>query len=308
MPGLSPASKLLCLIGTAIAVLPAQAEEFSWQLSGVTSHNDSGGDSTSSFSVVDATYYVNPIDDTGGPHALASFLNPTTRLSATASMSDSLLNILDDSTLYTLGATFVLPGERWYVGTDYSRISPDDTPYYRFSDQRGYGVQAGRYLGANTTLQLGWDRFEGETSFACPPGDPTCTGNPFESEGWENTIGIEVFHVRRFRSLTYSLQGSVSKRESEFESRPPEPLQGRSVPLRMYSVATELFPTERLGLRVGYSRPDSAYDFDTYDVSATWFVRPRIGVELTLSRTTFDGRPPGFSHSDVAGVRLIGRL
>ncbi len=74
-------------IVAACAAFAAQAEEFSWQLSGgalesETSDFDSWG--------VDAVFYVNSIDDAAmGPYALASFLNPTTRVSAGASKSDS---------------------------------------------------------------------------------------------------------------------------------------------------------------------------------------------------------------------------
>jgi len=73
---------------------------------------------------------------------------------------------------------------------------------------------------------------------------------------------------------------------------------------RVYSIATELFPTQRLGVRVGYSQPDGDSNIDAYDVGATWFFTPRVAVQFVLSRTDFGGP----SHSDNAGIRFLGRL
>ena len=78
--------------------------------------------------------------------------------------------------------------------------------------------------------------------------------------------------------------------------------------MRRYSVAAELFPTERFGVRVGYSEPDGDFDVDTYDVGATWFFKPRIAVQFSLSRVSNDDAPPGLGRSESAGLRFIGRL
>jgi hypothetical protein len=310
MSGLSSLQSRIFLIGTAIAAaFPAPAEEFSWQLSGSTRHTE-GFQSELDTWAVDGTYYMNPVDDSAGPYALASFLNPTTRLSAAASGSDS--NALDDPA-YTLSGAYVLPGERWYVGANYAKANVDDSPYTTWSDQKGYGILAGRYLGASTTLELGLGRSEHsfETSLPCPPGAQSC-GFPsvFAAEVTTDSLGLEVFHVRRFRSLTYSLTGSVSERDGEMEVSSATSLPfaiGDGEPLRVYSVAAELFPTNRLGVRVGYSQPDIDDDVDSYDVSATWFFKPRVAIEFGLSRAT-NGNSLSGGEVEGAGVRIIGRL
>jgi hypothetical protein len=75
---------------------------------------------------------------------------------------------------------------------------------------------------------------------------------------------------------------------------------------RVYSVAGELFPTQRLGIRVGYSRLDDEFvDNDGYDVAATWFFKPRIAVQLAVGRMTIDA--PGAQDVDNAVLRFIGR-
>jgi hypothetical protein len=179
------------------------------------------------------------------------------------------------------------------------------------SDLKRYGVLAGRYLGANTTLELGLGRSEQTFQFDCPPTICIAPG-PISFENSRDSVDLEVFHVRRFRSLTYSLQGRVS--ETEFEgglifSSQGNSLQSNDFSTRVYSVAGELFPTNRLGVRVGYSRPDDDFlDSDGFDVAATWFFKPRIAVQFSLTRTSFGGAPVGIGDVDSAGVRFFGRL
>lgn len=53
--------------------------------------------------------------------------------------------------------------------------------------------------------------------------------------------------------------------------------------LRAHAVGAEFFPTRALGVPVGYSRPDGAFDLDTYDVRTTWFFKPRVAIQLGFS-------------------------
>lgn len=309
----SPKRLLAAAVAASCTVFAAPAEEFSWQLSGSARHAETGDFDSDSWAI-DATYYVNPIADSVGPYALASFLNSTTRVSALASGNNTSQDFVDDPIAYTLSGAYVLPGEKWYVGAEYAKsdLDVDDSSFTTISDPKGYGVHAGRYLGANTTLELRLGRSEQKTSLACPIG-LLCIGLPVEIEATTDSVGLEVFHVRRFRSLTYSLQGGVSERDTDVDIRPATlpgiPFAtGGGQAVRQYSVAAELFPTDRLGVRVGYSRPDSVFNVDGYDVAATWFFKPRVAVQLGLARTTRDDSPTEVRHSDNIGVRFIGRL
>jgi hypothetical protein len=314
MSSLSPSSKLLTLIGMAIAVFPTQGEEFSWQLSGVTSRLEIGDFSSDSWAV-DGTYYVNPIDEGAGPYGLAAFLDPTTRLSAATSRRHD--DWRDGPNSYTLDGTYVLRGDKWYVGASYSKTDMEDWPLpVTRDDENRHGVLAGRYLGANTTLELGLGRSEQRfESSICPLGVP-CTLAlsviPYAVETTEDSVGLDVFHVRRFRSLTYSLQGSVSQSEAQIDVTSPMPSlvpasPGDNGTVRAYSFAGELFPTDRLGLRIGYSRPDyEGPDGHGYDFTATWFFKPRVAVQFGLSRTTSASATLG--DVDSSAIRLIGRL
>ena len=231
---------------------------------------------------------MKPIDDSEGPYALASFLNPTTRVSAAASRNDSPNDLFDDPTSYTMSGAYVLPGEKWYIGAEYAKSNLDDAPPVSFSDPKGYGVHAGRYLGANTTLELRLGQSEQKSSLTCPPG-VFCIGLPVEIELTTDSVGLEVFHVRRFRSLTYSLQGGVSERDADIDIRPstvsgirsrrtvsraPVLGRGRAIPDRPTRRARGLLATRR------------RLDVDSYDVGATWFFKPRIAVQFSLSRVS----------------------
>ena len=308
--------RFLSLIGAAIgAAFPTHAEEYSWQLSGVARRGETRNLVRDSWAV-DSTYYANPLDDGDGPFALASFLNPTTRVSAEASKSDLKtdrgFDIQDDPTAYRLSGAYVLPGQKWYVGASYARSDAGDTGFFTRTDSKDYGVEGGVYIGVNTTLELGLDRFQQgwKTDPSCPPTECIGFGFPLDTEMTTDSVGFEVFHLRRFRSLTYSLQGSVYKSEYESEVRDPltsSTLQlGGGAALRTYSVAGELFPTKAFGVRLGYTQAESrGYDGHSYDVTATWFFKPRFAIQLGLSHERLELGP---DETESAAIRFIGRL
>ena len=293
--------RFLSLIGAAVAAAPpAHAEEYSWQLSGVARRAETRNLVRDAWAV-DATYYANPLDDGEGPFALASFLNPTTRMSAEASKSDLKtdrgFDIQDDPTAYRLSGAYVLPGQRWYVGASYAQSDTDSTAIFSQGHSKDYGVEAGIYVGANTTLELDLGRSEQswETDPSCPP--TFCIGTLSDFYATTESVGFEVFHVRRFRSLTYSLQGSVSESSSDTDIRSSLTsltLQSGDSLLRTYSVAGELFPTQALGVRMGYTQVESeGYDGRSYDV-------------VGLSRASLE--LGGSDETDSAAIRFIGRL
>ena len=102
----------------------------------------------------------------------------------------------------------------------------------------------------------------------------------------------------------FALQTEIDVAAPMPELVPASPGDGGSV--RVYSVAGELFPTNRLGVRIGYSQPDyGAVDVETYDVTATWFFKPRVAVQFGLSRTSINDAA---LEPESVAVRFIGRL
>jgi hypothetical protein len=76
----------------------------------------------------------------------------------------------------------------------------------------------------------------------------------------------------------------------------------------LYSLGGELFPTDRLGLRIGLARVEGDYvEDESYDLTATWFLKRGVAVELALARTESEIGALE-RNSDSVGVRFLGRL
>jgi hypothetical protein len=75
-----------------------------------------------------------------------------------------------------------------------------------------------------------------------------------------------------------------------------------------YSIGGELFPTDRLGFRLGFARTNGDYAHDeSYDVAATWFFTRAAAVQLVVART--ESRLFSLRRDiDSAELRLFGRL
>jgi hypothetical protein len=315
-----PARPRYALVTIVLATAStAHADEFSWQLSGGLSRYEFGPSDADNASV-DATYYVNPIDDADGPYALASFLNPTTRVSAAASehattSTPSFFPLGGHPTAYTVAGRYVWPNAKWYAGASHSRGDFDGVPgLVEGTDPKAYSVLAGKYLGASTTIELaaGSSEQRWEQRLQCAP-VPLCpVPLVIETETETDIVSLEVFHVGQFRSLTYSLEGGIAETDAEIAVRSTLPFNSfgpGGVDSRVYSVAGELFPTTRLGVRLGYSRPDAEDgDVDAYSVATTWFFKPRVAVQFSYLRSTQEGGSALYHHADTAAVRFIGRL
>jgi hypothetical protein len=140
---------------------------------------------------------------------------------------------------------------------------------------------------------------------------------------------VNVFHVRAFRSMTYSLSGRIAgSRANSAVDIPavtfPPPINITlpafvstvSLPrLQSYSVGAELFPTAKLGVRFGYTRwDDDTRADDAYDVAVSWFVRRDFGLQFVYSQQSFDDgtgvlmRDDDFEAADTVAIRLVGRF
>lgn len=210
-----------------LAAVPSRADEFSWQLSGGATRFeiDSVGAHTNT-ALLDATYYLDPVDDSNGPLALASFLHPTTRLSAEASDADAT----GDPKAYSLGGRYVLPGARWYAGADYawSDVNLDFGPFFEQSGPKGYSLVGGRYFGDSTTLELdvGESKQTSRTAQFCQSVPPFCIG-AITTESKTSDWSLDALHVGKLGSLTYSVGGGVRQSETDVDvtfAAPPGPV------------------------------------------------------------------------------------
>jgi hypothetical protein len=341
--------------------------EFSWELAGgggVADRDGAGAELDSQFAGVSATYYFAPVDDGSGPHALAGFLDPSTQISISGREDRQTLTTTivgtapsNPSTIaggvafdpvferhmtdYSIAGHYLLPRSKWYAGgrlalgdVDEPRASPVTG---RSTEVRSRGLVAGKYFGTGATrLEVGLARSSSESEIVvdyCPV-LVACLRGSVSSEAIEDTIHIDVMHVRRFRSATFSLFGSVGELDRQlrlgapvFTATPsrlpallglivgnvvPMPVQILPVteldlePTHTYSVGTEIFPVPAVGVRLGYSRLDAeTADDDAIAIGASWFFRRNVGLEFTLSRDDPEGDVP---RTERAALRLIGRL
>jgi hypothetical protein len=183
-------------------------------------------------------------------------------------------------------------------------------------------VFAGKYLGPRTSLEFGLRRSVRESQQfvdLCPPPAVCAFGGTVDIESKTTTddVDLRLVHVRRFRSLTYSLFGGVMETSGHNTIAFNPPLSslnfliagnGSLQPYWTYSFGAEAFPTTKLGVRVGFTRAN--YDGshgDSFDVATTWFFKRNLGIQLAWSRSQFhsDFSSP---YVDTINIRFIGRL
>jgi hypothetical protein len=238
---------------------------------------------------------------------------------------------------YAISGRYVLPQSRWYAGGAYAASYTDETPsiFGSESDPDVYTLVAGKYFGANTTLKLVLSRSQ-ETSVIpslCSFPSLFCPTTITTVEMETRNAGLEVFHLWRGRSLAYSLSGGVSQTSTDIDiTRSPVVSTSPTTPAiappflvvnpiaggvatatgfgdraNVYRAAGEIFPTARLSVRLGYSRADGDDALSTdgaYDLAATWFFKPRIGVRFSYSRYMHDNLADGHGSA----IHFIGRL
>ncbi|HZF29016.1 MAG TPA: putative porin [Gammaproteobacteria bacterium] len=297
------------LLGSCCVAAGARADGFSWDLSGAVSQAEVGSLQDADGSALSASHYFAPVDDSRGPYGLAAFLNPTSRISAAVSHQKVTYHPINISTFppgatvsdssittddYTIGGRYVLPASKWYAGGDYTMSNIDSS--FSF-DTKAYRVLAGKYLGQRTSLELAMNRSVLEF--------PAINVN---TKSVTEHVSLSFLHVRGGESFTYSLFGGVGQTNRHTDLAGPAGTSfADSFPRYWtYSFGTELFPTTKLGFRVGYTRVDDPVRDDSYDVAATWFLKRNIGIQLAWSQTQYDATSA--PRSDTTNLRFVGRF
>jgi hypothetical protein len=242
---------------------------------------------------------------------------------------------------YGVSGRYVWRRSGWYAGGGLESADGEqgsNTLTANGTELRGYRVTAGKYLGDSTSLDLtvgtsDTDTEQG-TSFVCSVFVTCITG--FETKA--DDIALRAFHVGEIGRMSYSIGGGMVSTAVDLELRtapPPAPVTPLP-PLRppifggggivavvappsltdtpfadfeTYSLAAELFPTRRIGVRVAYVRwhDDPQHDYG-YDVAATWFFVPRIAARVSFARTARPGFLTELRNTDTAALELLGRF
>jgi hypothetical protein len=345
------------VVGICLLSRTVLAEELSWELSALTSQAEHDPYLDADHTSVQATYYFQPVDDSNGPYELASFLNPATRVHAVLSREKQTSAAFDGgpppsvtipervttTEQYSLGGRYLLRPSKWYFGGSYTASDVGNSPpLFVAEDASSYGLLAGKYLGAATTLEVTFDSsdFRSEREFVFCVTQGCVNAGTLTSETRRDRGSLNFLHVRRSRLMTYSLSARIAASSGNLTVHIPavtlpglpavSPFLGPvgavtlpsiteqiSIPrLRSYSFAGQVFPTAKLGVRVGYSRwDDDTPADDAYNVATTWFVTRNVGVEFALSRQTIDDTQNAsvftdgdFRNLDTAAIGVTGRF
>ena len=313
----------------------ASCAQFSWELAGTASDGKHGPLETRRDSI-QATYNFGGVDDSQGPYALATFLDPKSRMSLglghfrfdqplpVATLPGSVPGIVPSTSASresekTVGGRYVFPQSKWYAGGGYATtdIASSLAQFSAYTERKAYGLVGGKYLGPRTSLEVTLDSYEarGQTPYiVCVIGQFCANVGTTEHRLRSDRTSIDFLHVATFRALRYSLSGRIASTRGHLDisnpafTLPPStpfggvvivPVSGArfDVPqLRNYSVGGELFPTSRLGIRVGYTRwDDDTAAEDAYDVAATWFFSRNVGLRFAYARQRTS---PGLVYTD----------
>jgi hypothetical protein len=233
-----------------------------------------------------------------------------------------------------------------FAESDAAHPAPLTTSFSVLGDEvSSAALTLGKYVGRSTAVELSLE--EAETTLTsslplfCVPG--LCSITPLARltstlETDSESIAISAQHVGGLGELEYALSGGVRANESDASqevvlltrigplppfTRPQPPISGlppggvaiaagptSSLARReRYSLAGELFPTDALGVRLGYARWDGDESLDeSYELAATWFFKRRIGARVMLARTKTDLPVQTVQDVDTVTLQLIGRL
>jgi hypothetical protein len=220
-----PTLRTVQAVAISMLAFRADGEEFSWQLSGGYGETELAPFADTERTMLDATYYVGPIDDSRGPYALAPFLNRSSRVTAGVTNdkttitipvatagppppgSPTTVDVTEETTGYAVSGRYVRPSSGWYVGAGYRDSEMNREPLSPGSRQDtttdGYQLFGGRYFGESTSLDLaaGATRQTSELTISCITS--LClsgsTATRIDTDDWS----IGALHVRQGSRLSY---------------------------------------------------------------------------------------------------------
>jgi hypothetical protein len=304
------------LCGALVSFAFAAQAEFSWELAGrvgETERDNAVARLESQVTSLSATYYFDPVEDENGPRALASFLDPATRVTVNGTEDEQTLSLsppvftapgipiggiasLDfeneqKATDYSMSGQYVLPGSKWYAGGRYMIGDVDagnESPFAAAStDVRARGLVAGKYFGSGSTrleLSLGRTNADTEQTSRICAIVIICFDATLRTETITDEVRIDVMHVRRFRSATYALFGGIDEIDGRARALAPVvavvPGGIGGPPIGQLPIPpTPILLPDVTDLDLGAVR--------SYSVGAEAYPRASIGVRLGFSR--FDG-------------------
>ena len=297
-------------MGAALAPALCHAQpDYSWELSGLAVN----GPNQSRFAArsVSATHFFGGIEEGDGPHALSTFLDPASFVSATFDRAD------DERDIWIIAGRYLVAGSRWYVGGRYShpRLTVNDPTFVELR-AKDYGIVAGKYLGPRTTLELGIDRARTESLQDVPVTcfQPLCPILPIATVSKGETERLSFTHVRQFRALTYAFDGGYWQHDSRITQTTTATLPGLNLlpweapTVHTYALGATLYPMRTLGVRLEHEQADDEFTDGAWLVGARWFIRRNVALELSFSQRKYTAPAPFDERADIHNLSVIGRF
>ena len=241
-----------------------------------------------------------------------------------------------DTAESSVSGRYVWPESGWYVGGAAEGAVTEESPSERDVQSSAYRIVGGRYLGDTTTLDvtLGTSRERQDPDeVVCEAFARRCFGLGGSDTDTEEAA-VSVRHVGKLWSTTYSVRAGVRSSRSDYRLIRPRLLdpQGRAITgfpstgrefavedgellysdeTRVYLLSAAWYPRPALGVQLSYLavKQDEFGDADGVGLSVGWFFRRNVSAKVSFTRTRLDAAfEPEFRNSDTASLRLLGRF
>jgi len=331
-------SSTLALLALCASIAAVAQSEFSWQVSGSLHSSETGSEGEADRAAIVATRFFAPVS-AEGPLALTPFLSRSSYVNVEVNDNEQrqtisigtiggalplVLEPVREGDGYSLAGRKIWRESGWFVGGSYGSSDSDlggSSISATQSDLDEYGLVVGKYLATATALELNVRSAEATTDFSPSPLCGVLLACIASTTLTTDAASLDVLHVGRIGSLSYSVTGGVLAVEADLTFRtyePPTPPTSRLPPFTFaggvvaavtpvgatsilddgllpferryaYSAGGELFPTPRIGVRLGYVRWDGDPLLDDgYDVGASWFLRESVAVRFAYAHTDTD--------------------
>jgi hypothetical protein len=323
---------ILCT--AALTARCANADEFSWELTGGARRSELGPATDADVATISATYYFRPVDDGERAYALAPFLGRASHIGAryhedkTTSLASGFaiagpfaLPPTGPTTVVTRAAGHGVSGRHvwrmggWYAGgafaeADAAHPAPLSTSLSVLGDElTTRSVTFGKYVTRSTTVELSLEAATASlaselflpcTGLLCTLVPPSRIATVIDTE--VDNAGVAAVHVGRLGRFDYALAAGIthSQVETSIETtRTPLVVQPPRLPPVLVS-------TQPVGGAVGLFSPAvSSLHSDRYSLAAELFPTRALGIRVSYAG--FDGEDTTDAGYDLAATWFFRR-
>lgn len=242
------------------------------------------------------TYYFSPVTTGDSPLREAAFVGRNSFVSARASIADleDDINNLVDTDGWGFEGVWIEPESGWYGGIGYvwTDLGRADRAVANFlkPEYDGYSGRVGKYVGLNTTLELGYNFFDSDSS---------SVGIDFGALETES-VGLGVRHLGRMsETWSFGLEASYYLVDLKYVGMPdPDSENLFDNDGDVYSARATFYPASNFGFGLSYVQSDDLLGMpylasvgpqtDGLGLFADWFINERFSLGLAYANHEYD--------------------